>query len=360
MLSANKEAILAIDIGSGTQDILVWKGGSSVENCPKMVLPSPTTIVARLIRQATKGHNHIFLKGNTMGGGPCTAAVRAHLKAGLKVFALEKAALTFNDDLAKVRNMGIELVRARPNIEPLVELEMGDIKIDAIRQTFETFHIPIPRTLVVAVQDHGFSPKISNRLTRFEMWKEVVQSLEGLHHLLFSTPPAHMTRMKAIKEVVPGAWVMDTGAAAIIGALLDPWLAKKKDEGVMVVNVGNEHIVAALVKGSYVYGIYEHHTSLMNPDKLREHLDKFRRGKLANEEVFEDMGHGCVVHPDGPKVSDFSYLGLTGPNRASYETLGGHMAAPFGDMMLTGCFGLIDAFLRLMREKENGRYQARN
>jgi len=359
-MSTNENRILAIDIGSGTQDILVWKSGVAVENCPKMILPSPTTIVARVVRQATKERNHIFLKGNTMGGGPCAAAVRDHLKTGLKVFALKKAALTFNDDLGKVANMGIELVSCRPHVEPLVELEMGDIRIDAIRRILETFHISIPETLVVAVQDHGFSPKTSNRLTRFEMWKKVLQSSDGLHRLLFSTPPSRMTRMKAIKEAAPEAWVMDTGAAAIIGALLDPWLAKKKDEGVVVVNAGNEHVLAALVKGSRVYGIYEHHTSLMTPEKLRDHLDRFRRGKLANEEVFEDMGHGCFVHPEGPKTSTFSYLGLTGPNRASYEVLGGHMAAPFGDMMLTGCFGLIDAFARLKKDEENGRYQKTN
>ena len=125
----------------------------------------------------------------------------------------------------------------------------------------------------------------------------------------------------------------------------------------MVVNIGNEHVLAALVKGSRVYGIYEHHSSLMNPDKLKDHLARFKKGTLSNEEIFEDMGHGCFVHPEGPNVSDFSSLGLTGPNRGAYESLGGHMAAPFGDMMLTGCFGLVEAFLQLMRDRENGGYQ---
>ena len=36
-------------------------------------------------------------------------------------------------------------------------------------------------------------------------------------------------------------------------------------------------------------------------------------------------------------------MGITGPNRENFADLGGHMAAPFGDMMLTGCFGLVKA-----------------
>ena len=355
-----RSSILAIDIGSGTQDILVWRKGRPVENCPKMILPSPTSVVAEMVQQSTKQGKHLFLRGDTMGGGPCSNAVRNHLRAGLKVFALEKAALTFNDDLEKVRAMGIQVVSERPEIEPLVEIEMGDLQIHKIQHILDTFQIPLPETLVVAVQDHGYSPHTSNRTTRFKMWKRVLESQNGLHNLLFETPPSLMTRMKAVKAAAPHAWVMDTGAAAIMGALLDPWLAKRTAEGVMVVNIGNEHILAALVKGSRVYGIYEHHSSLMNPDKLKDHLDRFKKGKLSNEEVFEDMGHGCFVHPEGPNMSEFSYVGLTGPNRGTYESLGGHMAAPFGDMMLTGCFGLVEAFLQLMRDRENGGYKEGN
>ncbi len=351
------DGILAIDIGSGTQDILVWQKGVNPENCPKMILPSPTSIIARLIRQATAKRSHVFLKGRTMGGGPSTAALKAHIKAGLKVFALEQAALTFHDDLGKVSRMGIELVNSRPNVEPLVELEMGDLQLDAIRQVLETYYIPMPGNLVVAVQDHGYSPNTSNRVVRFKMWRGVVEAGAGFHHLLFSMPPANMTRMRAIKQTAPWAWVMDTGPAAILGAMLDPWLEKRKDEGITIVNVGNEHVLAALVKDSRIFGIYEHHTSLMSPEKLRDHLQRFRCGSLSNEEVFNDMGHGCFVHREAARISDFPHLALTGPNRVSFDCLGGHMASPFGDMMLTGCFGLVEAFTRLEKDSKNGKHQ---
>jgi hypothetical protein len=40
---------------------------------------------------------------------------------------------------------------------------------------------------------------------------------------------------------------------------------------------------------------------------------------------------------------------ITGPQRRLAQGWPGVLAAPFGDMMLTGCFGLIAAYL----EKEN-------
>jgi uncharacterized protein (DUF1786 family) len=144
---------------------------------------------------------------------------------------------------------------------------------------------------------------------------------------------------------------MDTGPAAIMGALLDPWLEKRKDEGITIVNAGNEHVLAALVKGSRIFGIYEHHTSLMTLEKLRDHLERFKRGTLSSEEVFNDMGHGCFVHPEAARISEFPHLALTGPNRVTFDRLGGHMASPFGDMMLTGCFGLVEAFNRHKRDR---------
>ncbi len=340
------QGVLAIDVGSGTQDILVWQQGTTPENCPKMILPSATSAMASLIERATEKGYHIFLTGRTMGGGPCTRAARRHLKAGLKLFAMREAALTFHDDLDKVKAMGVQIVDSRPEAEPLTELEMGDIDIEAIQGTLGLFHVAVPGIVAISVQDHGFSPTGSNRAFRFRQWKGLLDSGEGLESLLYQTPPEHLTRMKSVVESVRGAWVMDTSASAILGALQDPWTASKGKEGVTIVNIGNEHTVAALVKGQEIWGIYEHHTSLLTPVKLKDHLDRFREEGLTNQEIFEDMGHGCQVTPGARKVSLFKHLTMTGPNREKFPSLRGHMAAPFGDMMLTGCFGLVEAVRR--------------
>jgi uncharacterized protein (DUF1786 family) len=344
--------VLAIDVGSGTQDILVWQPGISIQNCPKLILPSATTILAGSIDRATERGNHVFFSGTTMGGGPCSRAVRNHLKAGLQVFALPDAARTFNDDIEKVRAMGVQVVDERPPVTPLEELPMGDIEISNIRKALDLFHVSMPRLVAVCVQDHGFSPYESNRAFRFRQWADLLKAGSPLEDLLYETPPEHLTRMRAVTRAVPGAWLMDTGASAILGALLDPWASERLNDGLTVINAGNEHIVAGLVKGERIWGFYEHHTSLLDERKLMDHLTRFRRGELTNREIFDEMGHGCLVLPEGPANSDFRPMSITGPNRAKFQGLGAHLAAPFGDMMLTGCFGLVEALKR--RSKGNG------
>ena len=348
-----KNGVLAIDIGSGTQDILVWRHGISMENCPKMIMPSATTILAGKVDQATKNGEHLFLSGNVMGGGPSTAAVRRHLKAGFKVFALERPALSFHDNLDNVRNMGIEIVEERPMVKPLKELTMGDLNLPAIHQALALFGIPMPENIAVAVQDHGFSPNESNRMFRFKQWNELLHEQKGLSSLLYEKPPEHLTRMRAICEAAPGALVMDTGVAAILGALTDPWISAHREEGVVIVNIGNEHILAALVQGNRVWGIYEHHTSLMDAERLKKHLERFKREDLSNQEILDEMGHGCTVLSGASRAGSFKHLGVTGPNRERFSGLHGHMAAPFGDMMLTGCFGLLEA-VKKRSESQNG------
>src|SRR5207302_9568608 len=97
--------ILAIDIGTGTQDILVLEAGSLIENAVQLIMPSPTTLLAERIKQATRDRVDLVLTGVTMGGGPDHWAVEAHLKAGMKVFATPDAARTFDDDLERVATM---------------------------------------------------------------------------------------------------------------------------------------------------------------------------------------------------------------------------------------------------------------
>ena len=68
--------ILAVDVGTGTQDILLFESGKTIENCFKLVMPSPTVIVAERIKRATQRGQPILLTGVTMGGGPCHWAAR--------------------------------------------------------------------------------------------------------------------------------------------------------------------------------------------------------------------------------------------------------------------------------------------
>ena len=84
--------LLCLDIGSGTQDILLWDTAQPAENALQLVLPSPTLLVARKIEAATTRGEAIVLTGETMGGGACTGALRNHLRAGLQAYATPEAA----------------------------------------------------------------------------------------------------------------------------------------------------------------------------------------------------------------------------------------------------------------------------
>jgi hypothetical protein len=44
-------------------------------------------------------------------------------------------------------------------------------------------------------------------------------------------------------------------------------------------------------------------------------------------------------------MQPFEFVAVTGPNRALAAGLGWYFAAPHGDMMLTGSFGLADGYL---------------
>src|SRR5437016_13736541 len=102
--------ILAVDVGTGTQDILLFESGKTIENCFKMVMPSPTVIVAGRIKRATERRQPIVLTGVTMGGGPCHWAARDHALAGNPVGVTPEAGRTFDDDLTMVEEMGFESV----------------------------------------------------------------------------------------------------------------------------------------------------------------------------------------------------------------------------------------------------------
>jgi uncharacterized protein (DUF1786 family) len=345
MATANDNRLLALDIGGGTQDILLWDSRETVENSIKLVLPSPTRILARRLGKLTAAGKDIFLSGRLMGGGAVSQAVRRHLQHGLKVYAQAGPARTLHDNLDRLRQWCIQIVAEQPPGTTAVEL--GDLDLTALQRALAEFEVELPEHYAVAVQDHGFSPEASNRRYRFRRWEEFLAQGGELGRLAYRHPPADLTRMAAIQEVLPGALLMDTCAAGVWGALLDTQVQSLRHEGLVVVNIGNEHTFAVLVREETVWGVYEHHTGLLTPEKLMTHLDLFQAGQLSNTEVYDDFGHGCLIRADYPSRRPFDTLVLTGPQRRLGKNLPAIQAAPFGDMMLTGCFGLVAASGRL-------------
>lgn len=341
--------ILAVDVGTGTQDILLFDSSSIVENCIKMIMPSPTALVARRIASATKRRRPILLTGVTMGGGPSKSALVRHTAAGLPAYATEEAALTFHDDLEVVKGMGVTIVSPDevPRHSKFEVIELGDVDLTAISGALKSFGIDSRFDAVaVAVLDHGFAPKgVSNRLFRFQCLQTLMEGNNtlGAFACLATELPDHLTRMKAVARTVDidvPVLLMDTGAAAALGALQD--YAVAKHQRVLTINLGNSHAVAFHLDGLTIKGFFEHHTNLLNAAKIEDLLSRLARGTLTHEEIYADGGHGAVIIRRSRRLP---FMAVTGPRQDLIEKTQTvlHRAVPHGDTMLTGCYGLVKA-----------------
>src|ERR1700694_2790501 len=333
--------ILAIDVGTGTQDILILEAGGVIENAVQLIMPSPTALLAEQVKQATQDRVDLFLTGVTMGGGPDHWAVEAHLKAGLKVYATPDAARTFDDDLDRVASMGVRIVESSAAANGARRLELRDFYMAELMEALRAFGVStVFDAIAGAVFDHGAAPPgVSDRRFRFDYLREQVErgiGLEGFGFLAAEIP-ARMTRMQAVASNWTGPeplFLMDTGPAAILGAL---------DDAVVVLNVGNFHTIAALLQERRIAGLFEHHTGELTRPKLEQYLEALATGSLSNDQVFDDMGHGALEL--GVSASPPQRLAVTGPRRGLLDgsRLSPHLAVPHGDMMLAGCFGLLRA-----------------
>jgi uncharacterized protein (DUF1786 family) len=353
--------ILLVDVGTGTQDIYLFRSGIALENGFKLVMPSPTMMVRKQIQEVTKRGEGILLTGVMMGGGPSHWAAEAHLKAGLPLYATPDTARTFNDDLDWVqREMGIQLVSQdeTTRLKSVNVIQMQDFDYSSIAAAFQGFGVDLaPDVVAVAVFDHGAAPpNISDRQFRFDYLEKRIRSENRLTAFAYhaSDIPKIMTRMQAVaqtaNEIECPLILMDTAPAAVIGATLDPKV--NQAQHMIVVNVGNFHTLAFKLGSDGIEGLFEHHTGLIDQQHLEQLLIALANGTLTHDEVFGDHGHGALILNPEPLPLDCGDFGVavTGPRRTMMEgsSLRPYFAVPFGDMMITGCFGLLVAVADLI------------
>ena len=74
------------------------------------------------------------------------------------------------------------------------------------------------------------------------------------------------------------------------------------------------------------------------------YLRKLAEGTLSHHEVFADMGHGALMLDPRPALLDG--VTVTGPRWSLIRgsTLNPYFAAPYGDMMMAGNYGLLRAY----------------
>lgn len=358
--------ILAVDVGTGTQDILFFESGKTIENCFKLVMPSPTVIIAERIKRATEREQALVLTGVTMGGGPCHWAARDHALAGHTVAVTPEAGRTFDDDLSMVEQMGFEIIdeaeaEQRAQQPDIVHIELQDFDARAIITALRAFDVdPRVDALALAAFDHGAAPPgVSDRRFRFDFIARTVErdpTPSAFAYAEQDTPP-FLTRLRAIgtsaaryrqlsgSDPLAPLLLMDTGSAAALGSLEDP-LVRAKPESLLC-NVGNFHTLAFHLVEGRIVGIFEHHTGEIDQARLEELLVKLADGTLTNEEVFGDSGHGALIlQQTRSNGYAFPFLSVTGPRRELLRRskLTSYEATPHGDMMIAGCLGLLRAF----------------
>jgi uncharacterized protein (DUF1786 family) len=357
--------ILTVDVGTGTQDVFLYDSALDLENGYKLVLPSPTMMVHRRLKQATRRREAVLLTGWIMGGGPSQWAARDHVLAGGRLYATPEAARTFNDDLDYVqREMGVQLVSDDEAVglpEPLVRLELKDFDFPLLARTFALYGVALdPDAVAVAAFDHGDSPPgYSDRQFRFDYLDErcrqarngqaVGDQLSVFAHRADDIPPS-MTRLQALaaaaraQKVDAPLMVMDTAPAAVLGAVLDARVSEMLPAGALVANVGNFHCLVFRLGPDGIEGIFEHHTGEVTRERLDGFIAALADSTLQHRDVFDDMGHGALVYEPQPMPAP-RFLAVCGPRRGLMEGSAHqpYLAVPFGDMMLAGCFGLLRA-----------------
>ena len=287
--------------------------------------------------------------------------MKAHLAAGHAFVATEEAALTFADDLDKVRALGARVVgeerraelrgaparRARSRTCARGDLDAGGLRdaLDAARRRAalrrRRRRRPGPR-----LQPARLQPRLPLRLLGGGRATSAGPSASLFYDA--ADAPADFTRLRAAAaladELAGGgpALVADTGPAALYGALPD---------GVadaVLVNVGNGHTICVVTLGGRLAGVFEHHTRPLDGPGSRTACAASSPATCDNDEVRDDGGHGAVLAPAGAAVDLTGlpfYRHRAAPRAARRQRrCRSSYAAPHGDMMLTGCFGLLRAF----------------
>jgi uncharacterized protein (DUF1786 family) len=345
--------ILTIDVGAGTMDVLYTDTESGLHY--KAVVRSPVSTLADRVRSAD---GKLLILGTEMGGGAVTQAVK-QLAAREQVVISTSAAATISHDTEKVRSLGLDIVSDRRARE--LETDGGlsvvafcDLEIDRLRRIVETFGVPFAFDVVGAcAQDHGVAPKgVSHLDYRHNHYKPMLDEKPYPHALLHrgDEVPEDMSRLRSIaaaaRELCAGeVYVMDSGMAAILGASMDPRVRRCRKS--LVLDVATSHTVAAALQDGELCGFVEYHTRDVRPERIDALLQELADGRLRHQRVLAEGGHGAYTRrPLG--FDSVEVILATGPKRGilAGSKLEIELGAPFGDNMMTGTVGLLEAIRR--------------
>lgn len=339
--------ILAIDVGTGTQDIMIYDTNKELENAIKLVLPSPHLYISQKINET---ENNIYFKGEIMGGGKIKNTILEHKKKGYDVVMNSTCARTIRDNLEQVESFGITISDDENDFKGYSKISLGDINITKLSEFLLGYDLEFDfDKIAIAVQDHGYNENMGDRDFRFEKIREKVsQPISPLSFGFKNEIPDYFTRMQAVRRQIKNEGieelplVMDTKFASIAGMCYDE--VAKKLNSFIVIDIGNGHTTAASIENGKIQGVFEHHTSSLTGESLERYIKRLASGEITHEEVYNDHGHGAhVLNP----ISKIEKVIVSGPKRELIEktNLDWHHATPGGDVMMTGTVGLIKTIL---------------
>ncbi|MGQ4834628.1 MAG: DUF1786 family protein [Candidatus Asgardarchaeia archaeon] len=356
--------ILTMDIGYGTQDILLFDSEKkSYENMNKIVVDSPTQRFARQIIQLSKKYQNRFIYGYILGGGPIVSAIKEVIKQGRRVIMTETAARTIKDNLDVAKKIGVEIVSDNEKEDYLNKPNFASIEIKEVdrlqlEKVFSAFNIEINNldAIAVAVQDHGVpEKKMAQREFRFKIYKEMIDAGGKPENFAykFSEVPSYFHRMLSLRDNIRDEFgelkgvIMDTSPATLFGILYDDFI--EFPDVYVGVNVGNGHTLAGIFKDKKLVAIFEDHTVNITTERLDKLLLKFVAGNLTFEEIFENGGHGTYYKEKISEKID-SFFGI-GPNRhiLKKSKLNFIFPAPIGDVMMAGPITLANVAKNVLK-----------
>jgi len=344
---------LLVDIGAGTMDVLYYDEASGISY--KAVVKSPVLYMAERA-QILKGD--LLVTGCEMGGGHLANVLRERAKASEVIMTVSSAA-TIHHDPERVRSWGIHVIEdsaaddLRTN-EKYRHLVIGDLEAERLKEIVKGFGVPFEFDVVgVCAQDHGVPPEgVSHLDYRHHIFTARLNETPSPHALLYTKDdiPRTFNRLASIAAAAEmfqsdEIYVMDSGMAAMVGASMD--IQAKGKEKRLILDVATSHTLGAAMEGEEIAGFFEYHTSDITLERLETLLVGLADGKLHHKEILEAGGHGAYMRK-AFGYGDVEIILATGPKRALVRNsrLPIVMGAPYGDNMMTGTAGILEAIRR--------------
>ena len=344
---------MIVDIGAGTMDVLYHDTASAQHY--KAVVKSPVQTVAA---KAESLRGNLFVTGVEMGGGPITEVLKERA-CRAEVIMTASAAATLSHTPDRIEEWGIRIIgndegdKFRENLD-YAHLTIEDLDLIRLEKIVKGFGVDFEFDVVgVCAQDHGVPPPGGSHLVfRHNINRKVLEQHPFPHALLYrsSEVPEPLNRLRAIAKCAEDlptgeVFVMDSGMAAILGASMDS-LADARNN-IMVLDIATSHTVGAALSGGELAGFFEYHTRDITLNRLEALLRDLAEGQLTNDDILREGGHGAYVR----RAIGFDTVEITlatGPKRRLIKTsrLPMTLGAPWGDNMMTGTVGLLEAIRR--------------